>query len=219
MGSVASPGNNSLLPRRGPTPLATGSNTAGTRFSPAERIYRRRRGSSLFSKDHHRSLRCLFFLDPRDRDSNFAIADASLIVSSYFATITLYLLNRYFSTNIIQYLFITYIYLIAKASESIVARSRSAVPAIKTVAFPNRTTGYRFSKTPRRQVSRHLQCRIAAVTSKRLVKQALNDCSYLDRLEIAEERCATKKKGGRGAREGGQGLESHVLRLRGGPAR
>ena len=58
--------------------------------------------------------------------------------------------------------------------------------------------GDRFSKTPRRQVSWHLrrrrQCRIAAATSKRLVKQALNDCSYLDIESVVVGKRVTKRQ-------------------------
>lgn len=69
------------------------------------------------------------------------------------------------------------------------------------------------------------QCRIAAATSKRLVKQALNDCSYLDIESVAG---VTKREpmmeGEKGygerspEREAQEPDRSHVLRLRGGPA-
>lgn len=71
---------------------------------------------------------------------------------------------------------------------------------------------------------RRQQCRIAAATSKRLVKQALNDCSYLDIESVAGVTKREANDGGRERlwrkkREAQESPDrSHVLRLRGGPA-
>lgn len=107
------------------------------------------------------------------------------------------------------------------------ARYQSSVAGKGGGAELNERERDRFSKTPRRQVSWHLrlerQCRIAAATSKRLVKQALNDCSYLDiesvlvkHDEEVTERPREKEVEARGRKD--PEVVARASWLRGGPA-